>query len=127
MQNRLKTTFILAFGLLAFTQPAANAQSVTIPLQRTEIKIDSVDGLLVRPLGFATPDSTMGGAMMLSIYYELLRNNSKPIEKGNKQIPEQFMGLINKYTLKQITSSDTAIINAYFRQVDWPIKALPQK
>lgn len=125
MKNLIKISFVLA--LITFFQSEVNAQSVTIPLQRTEIKIDSVDGLLVRPLGFATPDSTKGGAMMLPIYYELLRNNSKPIEKGNKQIPEEFMSLINKYTLRQIVASDTAIINAYFRQVDWPIKALPQK
>lgn len=125
MKILIKISFVLA--LIAFFQPVAKAQSVIIPLQRTQIKIDSVDGLLVLPLGFAMPDSAQGGAMMLRIYYELLRNNSKPIERGNKRIPYEFMNLINKYTLKQITASDTAVINSYFRQVDWPIKALPQQ
>lgn len=110
---------LLFFAALLFVVQSAQSQSaVKIDLQLFDLKIDSVNALLIRPVGAPFRDST--GTAKVKVYYELKRKSGKTAETGNWDLPLTIYAYINDYVLGTVTGSTINTINAFFQAADLP-------
>jgi hypothetical protein len=106
---------------------SATAQGVTIPLETFDLKLDSVNALIVRPVGAPFRDSS--GTAKVTVYYELKRKSGKTAETGNWVLPLSIYAYVNDYVLGTVTESTIEAINDFFQMADLPelVAVLPEE